>query len=271
MTQVLIDRQPLAEGSLIASGLTVLEHLSRNQVMDVYDVWDEARYCQCVAKVLHPDLEDSPRECERLRREGELLQRFTHPHLVRAYEVREAPVALVLLETLSGETLSHLIGHRSRRTPVAEVAILGLQLGSATRYLHSEGWLHLDLKPSNVIIDGGFVKVIDLSLARPPGPVPAGVGTRPYLAPEQAGGGQAGPAADVWGLGATLFETLSGERPFESTEAVRYPQLTRRAPSVRAARRLPAELGALVDACLEPEPSERPALETVLETLERFA
>jgi serine/threonine protein kinase len=262
---------PLAEGSPMGTRLTVLEHLSRNQVMDVYDVWDERRYCRCVAKVLHPDFSDSAHDQERLRREGELLCGFTHPHFVRAYEIRDTPSLVVLLETLSGETVSHLIAHRPRRMPSSELAILGLQVGSATRYLHAEGWLHLDLKPSNVIVDGGLAKVIDLSLARPPGYNRAGIGTRPYLSPEQARGGELTTAADVWGLGALLFETACGRPPFESSAAFTYPQLHQHAPSVLTQRRLPKGLADVIDACLEAEPGGRPPVDRVLDTLERFA
>jgi eukaryotic-like serine/threonine-protein kinase len=261
----------LAEGSPLAPGLTVLEHLSRNQVMDVYDVWDARRYCRCVAKLLRPDLEGSERERARLRREGELLQRFTHPHIVRAYETRETPAPVVVLETLSGETLSYLIEHRTRRMATGELAILGLQVGSAIRYLHAEGWLHLDLKPSNVIVEGGYAKLLDLSLARPPDAYRAGIGTRPYLAPEQARGGELGAAADLWGLGALLYDTACARPPFTTSEQAPYPQLHDRAPSVRAERRLPPELGELIDACLEPEPAQRPPIDSILGTLEKFA
>ena len=91
------------------------------------------------------------------------------------------------------------------------------------RYVHAAGWLHLDLKPSNVIIDAGFAKLIDFSLARAPGNHRAGIGTRPYLAPEQAAGGELGAAADVWGLGSLLFETATGATPFESPVATAIP------------------------------------------------
>jgi serine/threonine protein kinase len=200
------------------------------------------------------------------------LARFTHPHIVRAYETREMPRLMVLLETLSGETLSHLIDRRARRMPVGELAILGLQVGSAIRYLHAEGWLHLDLKPSNVIIDGGLAKLLDLSLAREPGPNRAGIGTRPYLSPERAQGGELTIAADVWGLGSLLFETACGQPPFQSDEeTVDYPQLRSRAPSIRTARRMPAALGDLIDACLQLAPRDRPALDSVLGVLESLA
>jgi serine/threonine protein kinase len=93
----------------------------------------------------------------------------------------------------------------------------------------------------------------------------------PYLAPEQARGGELSAAADIWGLGALLFDTACARPPFESSEVSRYPQLSRRAPSVRTERRLPTEFAELIDACLHPEPTERPPIDSILETLEKFA
>jgi serine/threonine protein kinase len=202
----------------------------------------------------------------RLRREGALLTRLTHPHLVRGYEMVDD---VVILETLSGETLSHLIRTRSRRLPTADLAWLGLHLCSALHYLHGEGWLHLDLKPSNVVCEGGHAKVIDLSLARRPGPVPAGVGTAQYLSPEQARGAIAGALADVWGIGAVLFTAASGQRPFGV--ATPPEQLRRRAARIGELRRLPAPLAAAIDACLEPEAAERPTIAALAEALGPFA
>lgn len=265
-------RPPLEQGVQLAPGLTVIEHLSRNQALDVYDVWDEGRYCRCVAKALRPDRREDARALRRLRREGRLLARCTHPHLVRAYETLSDPHTIVLLETLNGETLDHLIARSTRRMPIDEVALLGLHLGSAVRYLHRAGYLHLDLKPSNVIVDGGLAKLLDLSLARAPGRVRRGIGTRWYLSPEQARGGLVTAAADVWGLGVTLFEATAGSRPFAERDDVRYAQLVERAPRLDSSRRrVPRQLGAVIDASLEPDAAARPTVDEVLAALETVA
>ena len=259
-------------GDELAPGYTVIEHVSRNQALDVYDVWDDGRYCRCVAKTLRPDRLGEKRATARLRLEGELLARFAHPHLVRAYETLETPQTVVVLETLSGETLAAHIEQRASRMPAAELALLGLQVGSAVRYMHGQGYLHIDLKPSNIILDLGVAKVLDLSLARPPGPLRPGVGTRCYLAPEQARGGDVTAAADVWGLGVVMWEAAVGEPAFDDEAAgVKYPQTVARAPAVRRRRRLPAALGAVIDACLDPAAGARPALDDVLTALEPFA
>jgi serine/threonine protein kinase len=81
---------------------------------------------------------------------------------------------------------------------------MGRQLCSAIAYLHGKGWLHLDLKPDNLIADGGRLKVIDFSIAQRPGPIEAGTGTPRWMAPEQEHGGIATPATDAWGIAAVL-------------------------------------------------------------------
>ncbi len=81
------------------------------------------------------------------------------------------------------------------------------------------------------------------------------MGTLEYMAPEQARGGYLGPATDVWGIGAVLFEAATGEPPFEAYDEDRYEQLERRAEPVRWYRRVPATFDDLVAGCLEPEPT----------------
>ncbi|MFF9409252.1 serine/threonine-protein kinase [Streptomyces anandii] len=279
---------PLASGARPAPGYEVLGHLVRTGWLDLYDAWSAERACRCVVKVLRPDRRDEGDLAERLLREGRWLCGFTHPHLVRGYETFDAPEPVVVLETLTGETLAHLV-HRLRRRPAAtDVALLGVQLCSAVHYLHGQGLLHLDLKPSNVVVDRGHAKLLDLGLARPPGPVPPGVGTFSYLAPEQARGGPVTTAVDVWGIGVTLYETATGDVPFDrdtgqgqgqspgaGAGANRnrdrdrdrsqdmdpwYPQLEAVAPPVSARRRLPHPLAAAVDGCLRPDPADRPTV-----------
>jgi serine/threonine protein kinase len=258
---------PLAAGAVLAPGYTVIEHLNRGRELDVYDVWSDARDCRCVAKLLRPDLTERAAASARLEQEGALLARLTHPHLVRAYETLPGPI--VILETLDGETLSYTIRVRKRRLPAAEIAWLGLHLCSAAHYLHGQNLLHLDLKPSNVIDQLGRARVIDLSLARPPGPVPAGVGTAQYLAPEQAAGGEAGPPADVWGIGATLFAAATGRRPFGvPAPGEPYEQLTRTAPPVGTLRRLPRALRDAIDGALAHSPADRPGVRELTARLE---
>ncbi|WP_405891524.1 serine/threonine protein kinase [Streptomyces sp. NBC_00133] len=271
---------PLAPGTSPAPGYEVLAHLARTGWLDLYDSWSEKRGCRCVVKVVRPDRRHEGRLRDRLLQEGNWLRAFTHPHLVRAYETLDSPQPLVVLETLTGETLSHLIHRLPRETAAQDVALLGVHLCSAVHYLHGQGLLHLDLKPSNIVVDCGHAKVLDLSVARPPGTAPPGVGTFSYLAPEQARGGPLSAAADVWGIGVTLYEAATGEVPFDSGETVEgsmdgsvegagggpggqddwYPQLEETAPPTASRRRLPHDLAAAIDSCLRPDPAARPTI-----------
>jgi eukaryotic-like serine/threonine-protein kinase len=162
----------------------LLEQLSSGHACDTYDAWSEERGCRVIVRT--GDVRD----------EGRLLRRLTHPNIVRVYEVHRH---WLVLETLSGATLTALPS-LSR----ADAAEMGRQLCSAVGYLHRKGWLHLDLKPDNLIADGGRLKLIDFSIARRAGWVEAGTGTRRWMAPEQVDGGFASTATDVWGIAAVL-------------------------------------------------------------------
>jgi serine/threonine protein kinase len=142
---------------------------------------------------------------------------------------------------------------------IDDVMFLGQHICSAITYVHRQGYIHLDLKPSNIVAERGVGKVLDFSLARKPGRYAHGIGTRQYLAPEQARGGMLTPAADIWGIGAVLFEAVTGQPPFHSRPDG-YEQLGRLAEPVRAHRRLPAAFARLVDACLAPGPAARPTM-----------
>jgi len=265
--------RPFGPGRRLAPGYEVIGHLARSNVLDVYDVWSEARACRCVVKLLRPDRRGDEGAARSLQREGWLLQRLTHPHLVRGYETLCEPLPAIVMETLRGETVAHLVERRARRLSAVEIGHLGVHLCSAIRYLHGEGIVHLDLKSSNVIAEAGRAKVIDLSLARPPGHMRPGIGTWCYMPPEQARGGDVGPAADVWGIAGVLYECATGTAPFgaEGDEDEEFPSLVRPAHRVGRERRLPAGLAAAIDAGLRADPRERPCIGTLGAACERAA
>src|SRR5918997_363929 len=259
---------PLEAGETIAPGYEVIAHLHRSNNFDVYDAWSAERASRCITKTPIPDLIDDRELTRGLFREGRLLKKLTHPHIVRAYETIREPRPTLILETLSGATLAYLIDTAPRRLPLTDVAHLGLHLCSAVQYLHRHGILHLDLKPSNIVSECQRAKILDLSIARPPGRGKKDAGTRNYMAPEQARGGSFSPATDVWGIGAVLFEAATGELPFVAyDDESRYDQLERRAESVSAYRRVPATFNDLVASCLEPDPELRPTVDELTKCL----
>jgi serine/threonine protein kinase len=267
-------RDVLRPGAELAPGYEVIDHLARSNVLDVYDAWSRERGVRVAVKTPRPDRMAERHTVNALLREGRILGSLAHPHLVRAYEVLREPRPAVVLETLAGETLEHLVHRRDRRITAVELGLLGLHLCSAVGYLHRQGLLHLDIKPSNIVAERGRAKLIDMSVARPRGRAPAAVGTWCYMAPEQARGGNLTAAADVWGLGGMLFEAATGECAFDGDDADDhdYPQLVRRAPPVASLRpRLPAVLGDAIDAALQAEPEDRPAVTELAAACEEAA
>lgn len=252
-------------GAEVLPGYRVVGLLTHGRRMDTYDAYDVDRDCRVVVKVLRPDRRHEERVRRAVLTEGEIVTTLSHPHLVRGYAAFDEPPAVVL-ETLSGATLAALIDDDDLAP--ADAAQLGLHLVSALGYLHRHGWLHLDVKPSNVVVRHGLAILIDLSLASRFGRGRPGAGTRGYLSPEQARGIGLTPAADVWGLGITLIEALTGELPYgeEATWDAedRGRLLPRRMPR---ARKMPTglseEFDRLLRACIAFDPADRPTLAEV--------
>jgi serine/threonine protein kinase len=250
-------------GAELLPGCEVVRLMRRGGRLDTYDVHHRERDCRCVVKVLRPDREHEARCREALLREGRLLRDLGHPHLVRAYEVAEEPRPAVVMETLTGATLAALIDE----DPLGpgDVAVLGRQLVSVLGYLHRQGWLHLDVKPSNVVVQAGRAVLIDLSLVSRPGAGRPYAGTDGYLGPEQVDGRHLTAAADVFGLGVTLGEALTDVLPYG--EEGEWPTGTAPRRVSRTFRRrltdAPAPLAAVVGACIDPDPAGRPALAEV--------
>jgi serine/threonine protein kinase len=196
----------------------------------------------------------------------------------------EGPYPHVVLEHLEGPRLSTMVRRYGPLQP-EQVVQLGLQLLSAAHYLAGEGVVHLDIKPSNTIM-GGPPRLIDLSVARSFEQcerITSPVGTDSYMAPEQCTPGEGhpiGPAADVWGIGATLYRA-AGERAFSKGDPEsevpeeRWPQLVE--PAADLSRRVDPELENALHSCLALDPADRPSpgeladrLEAVLDRLPRM-
>jgi serine/threonine protein kinase len=179
---------------------------------------------------------------------------------VRGFDaVLDGPMPHLLLEYLEGPTLRELLD-RHGPLPPEQLLPLALHAAAALHYVAAEGMVHLDVKPDNIVM-GAPPRLIDLSVARSAeaaARLRSPVGTDLYMAPEQCDPTRAavGPAADVFGLAATLFHACSGRRPFEREGDERFPQLARGPAALP--RRVPAAFAALLSAALAPAACDRP-------------
>ena len=272
-----VTRWELSEGDPLAEGLEAVKLLGGGTSFEAYLAWDAHRHALVVAKVVRPHLIDDEGIRAALGCEADALASLAHPALPRSFGAHlggERP--LIVLELLDGPRLSTVI--RRYGLAVEQVLPLALELCSALHYLAAEGWVHRDVKPSNVIL-ASPPRLVDFSVAARferlrPGGRPTG--TDAYMAPEQCDPDQGhlvGPASDVWGLGVTLYEAVARRRPFPDGSAEtgtgRYPQLTTRSAPVP--RGVPAPLAEGIAACLEPDPADRPTAAELAEALEPVA
>jgi serine/threonine protein kinase len=277
------SRWRFREGDEIAPGRTAIKLLGGGLRYEAYLAWDDHLMSLVVAKVVRPGLVEDDHTLDGLRSEVRMLERLSHPVLPRSFGADlDGPRPHVALEHLEGPRLSTLLRKHGPLAP-EQLVPLGIQLCAAINYLAREGFVHLDVKPSNIIM-GAPPRLIDLSVARTLeqcARLRSAVGTDAYMAPEQCepeSGVPIGPAADVWGVGVTLFQALFGERPFSrgdsdsSVPAERWPQIVERPKLLEA--RIPAAVSDTVLACLARDPAERPTpaevaaqLESVLEAL----
>jgi serine/threonine-protein kinase len=182
----------------------------------------------------------------------------------------------VVLEHLDGPRLSSLV-RRYGPLPEQQYLPLAVEVASALHYLHRIGYVHLDVKPSNIIM-GAPARLIDLSVARTverAARLDHPIGTDQYMAPEQCdppSTGTPGPASDVWGLGATLFEAIAGYLPFDEatadarTVSEQFPQVVD--PPYELPDRVPSDVAKVVYACLDPAPAQRPLPHELAEGLQ---
>lgn len=205
---------------------------------------------QLVVKQILPQLAQDPSFVELLVHEANTLVRMSHPNIVPVYELGIVDgVYFLAMERVHGATVAELL--RDGPLPAALVAELGAQIAEALRYAHERFELvHRDVTPRNVMVDAdGHVRLLDFGIAAPSARTGKGelFGSPGYMSPEQAARKALTPASDLFGLGALLYEALTGRR------AVRDGVAARLAGDIA----IDAELSALIDELLDTDPSAR--------------
>src|SRR5262249_25341052 len=218
------------------------------------------------------DALSGPALLERFQREARAAAGLDHPHIVPVYEAGAVgPVCYIASAYCPGPTLAQWLKRRDQPVPVREAAELVATLAEAVQHAHGRGVGHRDLKPGNVLLaaddtprvtDFGLAKVFGAEGEASQTQSGAVVGTPSYMAPEQAGGQRkaVGPAADVYALGAVLYELLTGRPPFVAETTLDTLLLVRTeepVPPGRLRPKLPRDLETVCLKCLQKEPGQR--------------
>ncbi len=263
-------------------GYELIEEIARGGMGVVYRARHQGLKRLVALKMILSGSMATFEERERFLREAELAANLDHPNIVPIYEVGEHDDRPYFsMKLVEGTSLSKQAG-RFRDDPQATARLVST-LAHAVHYAHECGFLHCDLKPSNVLLDGqGKPYLTDFGLARRTGVDSslsisgAILGTPSYMAPEQATGSRArlGPATDVYGLGAILYELLTGRPPFRAPTIMEtVVQVLERDPAAPRMLRpeIPRELEGICLKCLEKAPKDRyPSAKTLADELENY-
>jgi eukaryotic-like serine/threonine-protein kinase len=252
----------LAPGDMLAPGRRVVRRLGGGGAHEAFLVQTGQPRRRAVAKLPRPHLARDPHCLLRLRDEGRALERLAHPVMPRSLDtVLLGPYPHLLLEYVPGPTLHDFLMTPRSLSPLT-VASLGSALARGLAHIAAAGWVHLDVKPSNIVLDAS-PRLLDFELACPAAEAarkrePAG--TWAYMPPELRAAGapdapSIGPAADVFALAASLREALAG----------------RLLTSPSGGRASSGPVGALLDEALAPAPGDRPTAAELADGLAALA
>ena len=225
--------------TLIDERYRIGDRIGSGGMADVYRAEDTQLGRDVAIKLLHRRFARDQAFVERFRREASAAAGLQHPHVVNVFDRGEHDgTYYIAMEHLGGRTLKQVISDDAPLTQERTID-LGVQILDAAGFAHSNGVVHRDFKPHNVIVDANDdIKVTDFGIAR------AGaseitetgsiLGTAQYLSPEQAQGGGTEAASDIYSIGVILYELLTGRLPFEgeSAVAIAVKHLTEQPPRV---------------------------------------
>jgi tRNA A-37 threonylcarbamoyl transferase component Bud32 len=251
--------------------------LGEGAMGEVYLAIHEALGRQVAIKTLKPVVAADRSMTERFFAEARAVNIIRHENIVECTDLVNDPTgkSYIVMELLEGRTLGDAIREAGKMAP-RRAALIAAQIADALGAAHGKGIVHRDLKPENIFLikragSSDYVKVLDFGMARLRPDLAGGVaatqsgaliGTPAYMSPEQARGEKATPAADIYALGAVLFNMLTGQMPFkaQSLTLMLVAVLQETPPRVeRLAAGVPPALSALVERALAKDPARRPA------------
>jgi serine/threonine protein kinase len=250
-------------GKVLGGKYEILKHIGSGGMGLIYEGKDTSLDRLVAVKRMRPEVAMSGRDKTLFLKEAKTSAALHHPFIVDIYSILdEGPEIFLVFEYVDGKTLQERLDEKGP-FDAKELRPLLKCICEALAYAHSERYAHRDLKPSNIMINKqGYAKVMDFGIARAFKDTASRTsrldtsGTMPYMAPEQELG-KGDMRCDIFALGATVYELLSGELPFRGPnfylqkEKKDYRRLLEVAPDT------PGEIAAAVERCLEFDPNQR--------------
>jgi eukaryotic-like serine/threonine-protein kinase len=253
-------------GNVIGNRYEVLSLLGEGGMGAVYKVRDRELDRFVALKVIRPELAVRPEILQRFKQELILARQVTHKNVIRIFDLGEAEgVKFITMDFIEGKDLKALLYERGKFSAEESVKIMA-QVCRALEAAHSEGVVHRDLKPQNIMVDSQErVTVMDFGIARSiemPGMTQTGavIGTPEYMSPEQAMGEHVDARSDLFTAGIIFYELLTGDTPFraDTAYAMLLKRTTRKArPPIELDPSIPQQINDVVVKCLEMAPDQR--------------
>ena len=244
------------------------------------DVWrgtDEVLGRTVAVKILLPALLDEPGFAERFRGEARTMATINHPGVVDVYDYgSDQQLAFLVMEYVEGDALSRTLSRVGRLTPARTMALVA-QAADALQAAHANGIVHRDVKPGNLLVrPNGTLVLTDFGIARSAlvGQLTAAgsvLGTASYISPEQAAGGTATAASDVYALGVVAYQCLSGHRPFDGATPIEIAMKHVRDTPRPLPADIPPSVRGIVDRALAKDPGARWPTAAAMATVARHA
>lgn len=251
-------------GMIIGDRYEILEKIGTGGMSDVYKAKDHKLNRFVATKVLKQEFSENANFVSKFRIEAQAAAGLMHPNIVNVYDVgEEGGIYYIVMELVEGITLKKYIEKKARLS-VKEAVSIAIQVSMGIEAAHNNHIIHRDIKPQNIIISKeGKVKVTDFGIAKAAtsNTITSNVmGSVHYTSPEQARGGYSDEKSDIYSLGVTLFEMLTGRVPFngETTVAIAIKHIQEEMPSPRDyVSEIPISVEQIVFKCCQKSPDRR--------------
>ncbi len=251
-------------GMIIGDRYEVQEKIGTGGMSDVYRAKDHKLNRFVAVKVLKQEFSENANFVSKFRVEAQAAAGLAHPNIVNVYDVgEENGIYYIVMELVEGITLKKYI-ERKARLSVKEAVSIAIQVSMGIEAAHNNHIIHRDIKPQNIIISKeGKVKVTDFGIAKAAtsNTITSNVmGSVHYTSPEQARGGYSDEKSDIYSLGVTMFEMLTGRVPFngETTVAIAIKHIQEEMPSPREyVSEIPVSVEQIVFKCCQKSPDRR--------------
>jgi len=251
-------------GMIIGDRYEIQEKIGTGGMSDVYRALDHKLNRPVAVKVLKQEFSENQNFVQKFRSEAQAAAGLMHPNIVNVYDVgNDKGVYYFVMELVDGITLKKYIEKKSRLT-VKEAVSIGIQVAMGLDAAHKNNIVHRDIKPQNIMISkDGKVKVTDFGIAKAASSntITSNVmGSVHYTSPEQARGGFSDAKSDIYSLGVTLFEMVTGRVPFngDTTVAIAIKHIQEQFPSPSTyAPDLPISVEKIILKCCQKSPDRR--------------